>query len=128
VALAAGRWLRVAIWILRVQAIVVGLLTLATIWIAIVSTNVSLASAVATPAFAALFALIFAGLAAALSRGKALARGPAITLEMLLIPIGYVMVQAGLGLLGIPTAIVGLAGAAALLAPSTRTALGLDRR
>jgi hypothetical protein len=120
-----GRWLAWGVRILWIEAIIVGVITLATIWVAIVGTNVSTASAVATPAFAALFAAIFAGLAVALARGKSLARGPAITLQILLLPVGYIMIGVGVLWLGVPTMILGLVGAAALLAPSTRAALGL---
>jgi hypothetical protein len=53
------------------------------------------------------------------------ARGPAIVLEMLFIPIGYYMTTGGLAWLGLPVMALGLVGAGLLLAPSTRTALGL---
>jgi hypothetical protein len=118
--------LRWAIWLLLAEAALLGLLTLITIWAALAAANVSTSSAVATTLFTALCGTIVAGLAVALRRGKSLARGPAIVIEMLLIPIGYYMIVGGLAWLGIPALIVGLLGAGLLLAPSTRTELGMN--
>jgi hypothetical protein len=123
----SGWTLRWAVRLLLIEAAATGLLTLITIWVALAAANVSTSSAIATPAFAALCAVILGGLGLALGRGKALARGPAIVLEMLMIPMGYYMIVAGLVWLGVPTMIFGLAGSVLLLAPSTRTSLGLDR-
>jgi hypothetical protein len=82
-------------------------------------------SAVGVTLATLLFAAMLAGLAWSLSRRKGWARGPAIVLEMLLIPIGWYMLTGGLPLLGLPTILAGLVGAGGLLAPSTRAALGL---
>lgn len=122
---AGGRSLRWAIRILYVEAAITALLLLVSIWAALATENVGPSSAAATPAFAALCAFILGGLGYALSRGKAFARSPAIVLEMLMLPMGFYMIDAGLIWVGVPTMIFGLAGAAFLLAPSTRTALGL---
>lgn len=82
-------------------------------------------SAAGTAVFAALMAGLLGGLAAALGRLRAWARGPAIVIEILLVPIGYYMITGGIAWLGVLTMAVGLIGAGLLLAPSTRTALGL---
>ena len=71
--------------------------------------------------------LIVGGLSRALSNLKTWARGPAIVLELLLLPIGYTMITNGLAYVGIPVVLIGLFGAGLLLAPATRAALGLDR-
>ena len=76
---------------------------------------------VATVLVAALLGL----LARALTRRRAWARGPAIVLQGLLLPIGYTMATNGLPALGVPLIMIGLGGAGALLAPSTRAALGM---
>jgi hypothetical protein len=76
-------------------------------------------------AYSGLMAALFGLLAWALHRRRAWARGPAIVLEMLLIPIGYYMTTGGLPWLGLPVIAFGLVGAGMLLAPSTREALGL---
>ena len=87
--------------------------------------SVGASSAVGITAFAGLFALLLAALAWALWRRRAWARGPAIVLELLMLPIGYSMISTGLVWLGIPVMLLGICGAGALLAPATRAALGL---
>jgi hypothetical protein len=87
--------------------------------------SVGVSSAVGITAFAGLFAVLLAALAWALWRRRAWARGPAIVLELLMLPIGYSMISSGLVWLGIPVMLLGLCGAGALLAPATRAALGL---
>jgi len=120
-----GRTLHWAVMVISAEAGLLAALTVLTIWAAATHSTVGLSSAAATPAFAALCAAIFGGLAYALHRGKSLARGPAIVLEMLMLPIGYYMAEAGLAQLGIPTMVLGLAGTVLLLAPSTRQSLGM---
>jgi hypothetical protein len=122
-----GRNLRRAIRLLYAEAVVVGLVALLAIWLAVAADNVSVPSAIATAAFAVLFAAILAGLAAALAHRKSLARGPAILVQMLLVPVGGYMIVGGIPWLGIPVLVAGLFGSGFLLAPSTRMALGLDR-
>jgi hypothetical protein len=75
--------------------------------------------------FAAFLAALFGGLARALSHRRGWARGPAIVLELLLLPIGYSIFGGGLWWLGLVVMVVGLSGAVTLLAPATRAALGL---
>jgi hypothetical protein len=75
------------------------------------------------------FAAVMAGLlwlfGWALSRRQGWARGPAVVLELMLLPIGYFMVAAGLLWAGIPICALGLVGAGLLVAPTTREALGV---
>jgi hypothetical protein len=123
---ATGATLRWAIRLLLAEAVVLGLLTLVTIWAAITTANVSASSAAAVPVFTAICGAIVGGLGLALARGKSLARGPAIVIQMLLILISYYMIDGGLVWVGVPVMIVGLLGTGLLLAPSTRTALGLN--
>ena len=93
---------------------------------AITSDSVSVTSAVATPLITFFFAAVFGGLAYALHGLRTWARGPAIVMELLLIPIGWEP-SAASRTIGIAMALTGLLGAGLLLAPSTRAALGLDR-
>jgi hypothetical protein len=96
-------------------------------WEVVTATATSKQSGVAFFVFVVIWAIATGGLARALSNLKAWARGPAIVIEGLLLPIGYYMATAGLAYVGIPVMIVGLFGAGLLLAPSTRVALGIDR-
>jgi hypothetical protein len=72
-------------------------------------------------AMAALLAL----LCWALVRRRGWARGPAIVLELMLLPIGYYMIRGGVPWLGVPVLLLGLFGAGLLLTPSSREALGV---
>jgi hypothetical protein len=123
-----GRSLQWAIQLLFLEAAAIGLYALATVWFAVAADSASVSSAIATPVFFALCAAIAAGLARALGRKKALARSPAIVMQMLLLPIGYSMIAVGDAWLGATFLVIGLLGSGLLLAPSTRTALGLTNR
>jgi len=74
---------------------------------------------------AAGFAALFAVLVRALLRRRSWARGPAIFLQLMLLPIGYYMVRGGLGWLGVPVLVLGLCGAGLLVTPAAREALGV---
>jgi hypothetical protein len=80
--------------------------------------------ATAVTVYTAVMAALLGGLGWALHRRRSWARGPAIVLQLLLLPIGYSMVTTGLWL-GAAVIAVGLCGAGTLLAPSTRAALGM---
>jgi hypothetical protein len=80
--------------------------------------------AMAVTVYTAVMAALLGGLGWALHRRRSWARGPAIVLQLLLLPIGYSMVTTGLWL-GVAVIAVGLSGAGTLLAPSTRAALGM---
>jgi hypothetical protein len=121
------RTLRWAVILLAVEAVGVGVLAGYVGWAAATAKSASTSTAVATPLITALFAVVLATLSYSLWALHGWARGPAIVLEMLLIPIGYTMLTGGLPWVGIPVIVIGLFGAGLLLAPSTRTALGLDR-
>ena len=75
------------------------------------------------------FPVILAGalglLGVALARCRAWARGPAVALELLLVPLGYAMLSGGAPWLGLPAIVAGLVCTALLLMPATRAALGI---
>jgi hypothetical protein len=121
------RTLRWAVILLAVEAVAVAVLAGYVGWEAATAKSASTGTAVATPLITALFAVILGLLSWSLWGLRSWARGPAIVLQMLLIPIGYTMVTGGLPWVGIPVIVIGVFGAGLLLAPSTRTALGLDR-
>jgi hypothetical protein len=119
--------LRFAVGIMAFEALALGGLAIYVAWAALVKPATSKQGASALLALVIIGVLIVGGLARALSNLKPWARGPAIVLELLMLPIGYTMISGGLAYVGIPVMIVGLFGAGLLLAPATRTALGLDR-
>ncbi len=116
-----------AVRVLFTHATLTGALAVLAVYAAVTTSGVSVASAIATPLIAVFFMVVFGGLGLALHRFRAWARGPAIVMELLLIPIGLGAIG-GIPLIGIMVAASGLAGAALLLAPSTRIALGLTSR
>jgi hypothetical protein len=82
--------------------------------------------ALSTTGYVALMTVAFTFVAVSLARRRRWARGPAIVIELLQVPIGYTMLTNGLPAVGGPVLVLGLAGAVLLLAPATRRALGLD--
>jgi hypothetical protein len=116
-----------AVRLLSLEAVALGGLVVFVIWKAIDGSAASTKTRIGIPIAVVLCVVIVAGLARALSHLKPWARGPAIVIEMLLIPIGYYMATGGLGYIGILVLMAGLFGAGLLLAPSTRTTLGIDR-
>ena len=121
------RTLRWAVVLLAVEAAAIGVLAVYVGWQAATAKSASTATAIATPLITALFAFVLGMLSYSLWALRAWARGPAIVLEILLIPIGYTMVTGGLTWVGVPIMVIGVLGAGLLIAPSTRTALGVDR-
>ncbi len=92
---------------------------------AVTNRSASGSSAVSLIVFTAALAGLLAALGVLLHRRRSGARGPAIVLELLLVPVGGSMVQAGALVPGVLVILLGLLGAGALLAPATRIALGI---
>ncbi len=117
--------LKWAVWLLLIQATGLAFVTALLIYLNLTAEKTSVAMAWSSTVYVALLTAAFAFLAASLSRRKRWARGPAIVVELLQVPIGYTMITNGLPVLGVPVLLLGLLGAALLLAPSTRQELGL---
>ena len=116
--------LRWAIVLLGVQAILlVGVLALL-IYADVRSTSTSTTGATGLTVFAALFAALFGLFVWALTGRRAWARGPAIVLDLLFIPIGFSLITSDLPIIGIPVLLLAGGTVALLLAPATRAALG----
>ena len=116
--------LRWAVSLLGAETLAMVVVSIFLLYEDMAGTATSTRGAVMVTLFAVLLAGLLALLGLALWRRRAWARGPAIVLQLLALPIGYSMASGGLPWLGIPVMAIGLAGAAALLAPATRTALG----
>jgi hypothetical protein len=123
----SGRTLRWAALLLTGEAVLLVALVVYLVIQDIVGAPSTVGQAVAVTLYPAIFAAVLGLLAWSLARRRAWARGPAIVLQMLLIPLGYAMTTGNAALLGVPVMIVGVTGAALLLAPATREALGLTR-
>lgn len=118
--------LRTALLLLGAEAVLLTLLTVFLVYAALAGEGSTAGTAVGTTIFVALLAGLLGWFAWSLFRRRAWARGPAIVLQLLLVPIGATMLTGGAPTLGIPTILLGLVGAGSLLAPTTRGAL--DRR
>jgi hypothetical protein len=102
-------------------AVVLGLLVYADA----TSEKASAKSAALVTAYAAIFVAMFVLIGRGLMRRRSWARGPAVALHVLMLPLGYYMISGGALWLGIPAIAIGIAGLVMLLAPSTREALGI---
>jgi hypothetical protein len=83
----------------------------------------SASSALAVTLYVATIAALLVFVTVSLARQRAWARGPAVVLNLLLLPIGASMMAGSLPWVGLPLIVIGLCGAGLLLAPGTRAAL-----
>jgi hypothetical protein len=117
--------LRWAVWLLLVEAAGVVLASGLLGYYATTRPTVTAASAVTSVVFPLGLGVLLGVLGWQLRAHRSWARGPAIVLELLMVPIGFYMVSGGAAVVGIPVLVLGLVGAGLLLAPSSREALGI---
>ncbi|GAA2189007.1 hypothetical protein GCM10009848_32240 [Micromonospora lupini] len=118
--------LRWAVRLLWAEAVAVGLIAVWLVWADLTATTTDLASALLVTAFAVGAAVALWALGRALLRRQAGARAPAIVLQLMLLPIGWFMIQGGLGWLGVPLMALGLGVGWLLVSPPTTKALGFE--
>ncbi|MGC5049830.1 hypothetical protein ACLQ2S_00010 [Micromonospora sp. DT48] len=118
--------LRWAVRLLRGQAVAVGLVAAWLIFADLTATTTDLTSALLVTAFAIGAAVALWALGGALLRRRAGARAPAIVLQLMLLPIGWFMIQGGLGWLGVPLIALGVGVTWLLVSPPTTRALGFE--
>ncbi|MET8043565.1 hypothetical protein ABZU25_22210 [Micromonospora sp. NPDC005215] len=118
--------LRWAVRLLWAEAAVVGLIAAWLVWADLTASTTDLASALLVTVFAIGAAVVLWALGRALSRRRAGARAPAIVLQLMLLPIGWFMIQGGLGWLGVPLMALGLGVGWLLVSPPTTRALGFE--
>lgn len=116
--------LRWAVRLLRAEAVAVGLVAAWLLWADLTATTTDLTSALLVTAFAIGAAAALWALGGALTRRRAGARAPAIVLQLMLLPIGWFMIQGGMGWLGVPLIALGLGVTALLVSAPTTRALG----
>lgn len=117
--------LRWAVRLILAEAVALAVLTLFLVYLDLTADWTAAQMALSITGYLALMTALFFAVGIALARGRRWARGPAIVLELLQVPIGYTMLTNGLPLVGGPLLVLGLTGAVLLLAPGTRRALGL---
>lgn len=118
--------LRWAVRLLRGQALAVGLVAAWLVVADLTATTTDLTSALLVTAFAIGAAVALWALGGALLYRRAGARAPAIVLQLMLLPIGWFMIQGGLGWLGVPLIALGLGVTWLLVSPPTTRALGFE--
>lgn len=118
--------LRWAVLTLRGEAVAVGLIAGWLLWANLVAPTVDLTSALLLTAFAAGVAAVLWVLGGALARCRAGARAPSIVLQLMLLPMGWFMIEGGIGWLGGPLMALGLGVTALLLSTPTTRALGFE--
>ncbi|MEU4568076.1 hypothetical protein [Micromonospora sp. NPDC023956] len=114
-----------AVRLLRGEAVALGLVAVWLVYENLTAEAADLTLAVLVTVFAAGGALALWALGTALTRRRVGARAPAIVLQLMLLPIGWYMIQGGLGWLGVPLMALGVGVCALLLAPATTRAFGL---
>jgi hypothetical protein len=117
--------LRAAVALLFIEAVGVGAVAGLFAYEGVTQHVTSTGTALAVVLFPAGIAVLLALLGWLLARRRAWARGPAIVLELLLLPIGYYLTTGGAAWLGVPAILLGLTCGGLLLAPASRTALGI---
>ncbi|MER7416266.1 hypothetical protein ABT346_05675 [Micromonospora peucetia] len=118
--------LRWAVRLLRAEAVAVGLVAGWLVWADLTATTTDVTSALLVTAFAIGAAAALWALGGALTRRKAGARAPAIVLQLMLLPIGWFMLQGGVAWLGVPLMALGLGVTALLVSTPTTRALGFE--
>lgn len=121
--------LRWAVVLLLAEGAVVALVTAYLIYLDATTTQLRrdnrLGNAIMITGLALGVAVLLALCGWALARRRGWARGPGVFLELMLLPIGYFMIQAGKPWAGVPVLMIGLLGAGLLVASPTREALGV---
>ncbi|MER5703887.1 hypothetical protein ABT023_18360 [Micromonospora sp. NPDC002296] len=113
-----------AVRLLRAEAVALALVAAWLVWADLTAETTDLPSALLVTAFALGGTAALWVLGGALGRRRAGARAPAIVLELMLLPVGWYMIQGGLGWLGLPLMALGLGVSALLVSPPTTRALG----
>ncbi|MEJ3743967.1 hypothetical protein WEI85_11815 [Actinomycetes bacterium KLBMP 9797] len=120
--------LRWAVRLLTGEAVALGLVAVFLVYEDLTGTATTLGGALVVTGFAAVGALLVFALARALAARRKGARGPAVVVQLMLLPIGFFMIQGGLAWLGVPVLALALTIGGCLVSPSTIKALGLDTR
>ncbi len=116
--------LRAAVLLLRAEAVALGLIAVWLIWSDLTADTTDLTSALLVTVFAVGGAVALWALGGALSRRRAGARAPAIVLQLMLLPVGWFMIEGGMGWLGVPLIALGIGMVGLLVSGPTNRALG----
>ncbi len=118
--------LRVAVWLLAAQSVGLFAIALLMLWLSLTKEESSAGAGVAEAVTAAGVGVLLALSARSLMRGKSRLRGIAVFVELMFLPLGYYLAQAGLWWFAVPAWILGITTVALLVAPSSRKVIGLE--
>jgi uncharacterized membrane protein (DUF2068 family) len=116
--------LRLAVGLLLLEALAVAIVAGILVYKDLTAAGAG-SRAIGVTGFAVVMAVLPAVLGWSLWRRRAWARGPAVFLELMMLPIGWYMIAGGLAWAGVPVFVLSLVGAGLLIAPATREALGM---
>ena len=117
--------LRIAVWLLAGEAAALGVLAVLLLISDLRGGATSQQGAIGVIGYVLVLAAAFGLLSWALRGRRAWARGPAIVLHMLMLPLGVALLSNG-NLLGVVAVLLSLFGCVVLLAPATRLAVGRE--
>lgn len=120
-----ARTLRGAVLLVLAQATALAAITAFLIYADLTQRVAAARMALSVTGYALLMTALFLLVGVNLARRRRWARGPAIVIELLQVPIGLSMLSGGLPVVGAVVLVSSLAGAVLLLAPPTRAALGV---
>jgi len=115
--------LRWAVRLILAQVVALALLTAALGYGSLVDRSTTARMAASVTGYALLLTVLLGCAGVGLARHRRWARGPAIVLELLQVPIGFGLLAGGLAVVGVPMLAASIGAAGLLLAPSTRFAL-----
>lgn len=115
--------LRWAVRLILAQAVVLAAVTAFLAYASVRSQASTVRVELSVTGYALLITALLALVGIALLRRRRWARGPAIVLELLQVPIALGMLTGGMPAIGVPVLLVSATAAGLLLAPSTRLAL-----
>ncbi|WP_157241075.1 hypothetical protein [Catenuloplanes japonicus] len=116
--------LRVAVLLLKAQAVVVGAIAIFLIFKDITATFSSLGVAIGVTVFTVAASATIYAIARALGHHRSGARAPGIVAQLMLIAIGYYMIQGGLGWVGAVLIALAVLVIGLIVSPPSTRALG----
>lgn len=118
--------LRAAVWLIFAEATAAGAATAYVLWQDFTATATDVSVAVGVTLFALLAVVVLVLVGRSLARRRSGARGPAVVLQLMMMVLGYYMIQGGLTWAGVLSIAVGLTTGALIVSPPTTRALGLS--
>lgn len=117
--------LRAAAGLVLLEAAGVAAVTAYLLWQDLTSKATDVRIAIGVTLFALLAVVVLAAVGRALARRRSGARGPAVVLQLMVMVVGYYMVQGGLTWAGAVLIALGLITGGLIVSPPTTRALGL---